>query len=80
MKTEMVNKLREGTVRVVFQKKDGSIKDTLMTLKAIPMFEAKTDRKKRADDDQVITAFDLASMQYRNFRIDRVLSFIPQEA
>ena len=77
-KPEMIEALKAGNVRVVFQKKDGSIKDTLMTLKTTPMFEAKTDRKKRAEDPGIVVAYDLASAQYRSFRIDRMLSFIPE--
>jgi hypothetical protein len=61
--------LREGTVSVKFEKKDGSLREMKCTLKDVPVYEKKTQTP-RKQNDEVMSVFDVDLQEWRSFRLD----------
>jgi hypothetical protein len=55
----------------VFEKKDGTLRTMLCTLKDVPPYERKTETV-RAENEEVLSVFDLEISEWRSFRIDSV--------
>jgi hypothetical protein len=72
-KAEMINLLKENTVFVTFDKRDGSertMKCTLMDKVAIP-HEKTTDRVKEPNPN-ILPVWDIDSNAWRSFRLDTI--------
>jgi hypothetical protein len=63
--------LRETEVTVIFEKKDGTMRTMLCTLKDVPPYERKTETVRTASED-VLAVFDVELSEWRSFRIDSV--------
>jgi hypothetical protein len=63
--------LHDSKVTVVFEKKDGTLRTMLCTLKDVPPYERKTETV-RAENEEVLSVFDLEISEWRSFRIDSV--------
>lgn len=63
--------LSRGIVRIVFEKKDGSLREMNATLSQtiVPAYEKKTDKVKAKNDD-VLSVFDTDLNEWRSFRIE----------
>lgn len=72
-RAELINLLKENTMFVTFNKRDGSertMKCTLMDAVAIP-HEKTTDRVKEPNSD-VLPVWDIDSNAWRSFRLDTI--------
>ena len=65
--------LKTSNVFITFEKKDGSERKMLATLKSgvIPAYEKKTDREKKVNES-VLSVFDLEKEEWRSFRLDSI--------
>ena len=79
--TKDKNKLRKwlgehlayGPVTVVFEKKDGTLREMRCTLKDVPQYERKTESETpRKKDDEVMSVYDMDKSEWRSFRIDSI--------
>lgn len=62
-----------GPVTVVFEKKDGTLREMLCTLKQdlVQSYEKKTERTKTTNEE-VCPVFDVEKQEWRSFRYDAV--------
>jgi hypothetical protein len=77
---QFVAKLLTGPVDVVFTKVDGSARRMTATLKPdlIPNNKTPDDAtKSRKVNEEVIPCFDLELQDWRSFRVDSVIDFVP---
>ena len=79
--TKDKNKLRKwigehlayGTVTVVFEKKDGTLREMRCTLKDVPQYERKTEGETtRKKNDEIMSVYDMDKSEWRSFRIDSI--------
>jgi hypothetical protein len=79
--TKDKNKLRKwlgehlayGLVTVVFEKKDGTLREMRCTLKDVPQYERKTESETtRKKNDEVMSVYDMDKSEWRSFRIDSI--------
>lgn len=72
------NTLQTGTAKVIFTKKDGTVRELLCTLmpSALP---AQTDLEeavqKKTPNPEVLAVWDLENKGWRSFRYDSVIGF-----
>lgn len=71
MKEWLSGLMKDVDVKITFEKKDGSIREMLCTLKDIPEYEKKTERV-RAENEDVMSVFDKEISEWRSFRLDSV--------
>lgn len=66
--------LKTHEMFITFQKKDGSERKMLATLKSdvIPAYEKKTEREKKVNES-ILSVFDLDKEQWRSFRLDSII-------
>lgn len=66
--------LRDGPAKVVFTKKDGTIREMICTLKRCILEEKNVELKNsgRHVNDEVLNVYDLEKNDWRSFRIDSV--------
>ena len=65
--------LAYGPVTVVFEKKDGTLREMRCTLKDVPQYERKTESETpRKKNDEVMSVYDMDKSEWRSFRIDSV--------
>ena len=68
--------LAYGPVTVVFEKKDGTLREMRCTLKDVPQYERKTESETtRKKNDEVMSVYDMDKSEWRSFRIDSVKSY-----
>jgi hypothetical protein len=79
--TKDKNKLRKwlgehlayGPVTVVFEKKDGTLREMRCTLKDVPQYERKTESETpRKKNNEVMSVYDMDKSEWRSFRIDSI--------
>ena len=79
--TKDKNKLRKwlgehlayGPVTVVFEKKDGTLREMRCTIKDVPQYERKTESETpRKKNDEVMSVYDMDKSEWRSFRIDSI--------
>jgi hypothetical protein len=63
--------LHDSKVTVVFEKKDGTLRTMVCTLKDVPPYERKTETV-RAENEEVLSVFDLEISEWRSFRMNSV--------
>lgn len=70
-------RLSQGPCRVMFEKRDGTMRSMLCTTKVdmVVPYEKKTDRTKPENKD-VQFVFDLEKKEWRSFRYDSVKGFV----
>lgn len=68
--------LRSGEVNLTFEKKDGTIRDMVCTLKedVVKPYEKKTDREKKVNKE-VMSVFDVEKQEWRSFRLESLKNF-----
>lgn len=78
-KTLIKNMLRDGPTKVVFTKKDGTIREMICTLKAQILQENDVHLvgAKRAANENIVAVYDLEKNDWRSFRIDSVHEIEP---
>ena len=60
-------------VTVVFEKKDGTLREMRCTLKDVPQYERKTESETtRKKNDEVMSVYDMDKSEWRSFRIDSI--------
>lgn len=65
--------LTYGPVTVVFEKKDGTLREMRCTLKDVPQYERKTESETpRKKNDEVMSVYDMDKSEWRSFRIDSI--------
>lgn len=66
--------LRDGPAKVVFTKKDGTIREMICTLKRCILEEKDVELKNsgRHVNDEILNVYDLEKNDWRSFRIDSV--------
>ena len=65
--------LAYGPVTVVFEKKDGTLREMRCTLKDVPQYERKTESEPtRKKNDEVMSVYDMDKSEWRSFRIDSI--------
>ncbi len=65
--------LAYGPVTVVFEKKDGTLREMRCTLKDVPQYERKTESETtRKKNDEVMSVYDMDKTEWRSFRIDSI--------
>jgi len=69
----LIGLLKEHTVELKFEKKDGSIRDMIATLKEdlVIAYEKKTDKEKVVNED-ILPVFDIDKQEWRSFRLDSI--------
>lgn len=77
-------RLHESALTVVFNKKDGTQRTMLCTLKPelLPALEKKedsTDKKEKKQSEESIAVWDLEKKAWRSFRFDSIISFTAAE-
>lgn len=68
--------LRSGEVNLTFEKKDGTIRDMVCTLKEdeVKPYEKKTDKEKKVNKE-VMSVFDVEKQEWRSFRLESLKNF-----
>jgi WYL_2, Sm-like SH3 beta-barrel fold len=76
-KDEIQTFLRENITSVLFQKKDGTQRAMLCTLKAdvLPPYERKEGEPAKKKSDESLAVWDLEKESWRSFRIDSLISY-----
>jgi hypothetical protein len=78
-KERILSSLRSRACTVTFEKKDGSIRKMNCTLSKELMPNLETDnpqeKRKRAENPEVLPVYDLESNGWRSFRWDSVIDF-----
>ena len=65
--------LAYGPVTVVFEKKDGTLREMRCTLKDVPQYDRKTESETtRKKNDEVMSVYDMDKSEWRSFRIDSI--------
>lgn len=66
--------LRDGPAKVVFTKKDGTIREMICTLKRAILEEKQVElvNSGRRVNEEVLNVYDLEKDDWRSFRIDNV--------
>ena len=65
--------LAYGPVTVVFEKKDGTLREMRCTLTDVPQYERKTESETtRKKNDEVMSVYDMDKSEWRSFRIDSI--------
>jgi len=65
--------LAYGPVTVVFEKKDGTLREMRCTLKDVPQYERKTESETtRKKNDEVMSVYDMDKSEWRSFRVDSI--------
>jgi len=65
--------LAYGPVTVVFEKKDGTLREMRCTLKDVPQYERKTESETtRKKNDEIMSVYDMDKSEWRSFRIDSI--------
>ena len=65
--------LAYGPVTVIFEKKDGTLREMRCTLKDVPQYERKTESETpRKKNDEVMSVYDMDKSEWRSFRIDSI--------
>ena len=83
MNTELNALLQQGEVVVTFTKKDGTVREMKCTLSeslippalVVELGEGTEPKKKKAENPDVRTVYDLDKLQWRSFRYDSVKSY-----
>jgi hypothetical protein len=77
-KYEMVEKLKDGIVTVVFEKVDGSTRTMKGTLlgEYLPQKEYDPNKPERAVSDESVSVWDIEKNGWRSFRVDSVKEFL----
>jgi hypothetical protein len=67
-----------GSVRVVFKKVNGDIRDMLCTInpKDLPPVTEEKELKQRKDNGEACRAFDVNKQEWRSFRYENVLQIL----
>lgn len=63
--------LTEMDIQIVFEKKDGTLREMICGLKDVPEYESKTGVT-RKENDEVMAVFDREISEWRSFRLDSV--------
>ena len=73
-KKNIIQGLKERFAVVVFTKSDGSERKMTCTLmeELLPEVDASKPKKARAENDDVVAAFDVDKQAWRSFRLDSV--------
>lgn len=69
--------LQDSTMRIVFEKKDGTIRHMLCTLAPIFLpetYEKKTDRVKKENPD-VLSVWDIENNAWRSIRLNSIKKY-----
>lgn len=78
-KEYMIPYLKEGICTVTFEKKDGTIRKMKCTLNKefIPSLEIheEAQRKKRIENSNVLSIYDVENNEWRSFRLNSVIEF-----
>ena len=73
LRTWLGEHLAYGPVTVVFEKKDGTLREMRCTLKDVPQYERKTESETtRKKNDEVMSVYDMDKSEWRSFRIDSI--------
>jgi hypothetical protein len=80
-KEEILDMLREGTVNLSFTKvKDGGVREMKATLVSDQIPEDKRPKTDKAPNNEEVACrvFDLDVNEWRSFRYDSLLTFLPE--
>ena len=73
LRTWLGEHLAYGPVTVVFEKKDGTLREMRCTLKDVPQYERKTESETtRKKNDEVMSVYDMDKSEWRSFRVDSI--------
>ena len=80
-RSDMIEKLAVGSVKVTFTKKDGTVREMLCTRKPtmIPSEKHPKSLIVEKDEDTTIRVFDMGKDEWRSFIVSSVTAFEPQE-
>lgn len=70
---EILAALKTSVAGVIFEKKDGTIRQMRATLHESFLPEQTTSETKKATNDEVIACWDLDKQAWRSFRIDSIV-------
>lgn len=84
MNTELNTLLQKGEVTVTFTKKDGTVREMKCTLSeslippapVVELAEGSEPKKKKAENPDVRTVYDLEAKAWRSFRWDSVINYL----
>lgn len=74
-RNQMLNELRQRDCRVIFQKANGEERDMICTLREGALPSDFSPEEARKYSEETIRVIDVATGEWRSFRIDRVISF-----
>lgn len=68
--------LQKGVVKVLFEKKDGTVREMICTLRSdyLPVTEEKGEKVARKENDEVLAVWDIDNAGWRSFRYDSIKS------
>ena len=71
-------KLHENILKITFEKKDGTVRNMLCTLKSehIPQQDSSNKGTKKKENPDVLAVFDVEKNAWRSFRIDSVIQWL----
>ena len=71
-RNEIIELLKEEVLKVVFQKKDGTVRSMECTLRSdtVPPLESEG---KKTPNEEVIPCWDLEKKGWRSFRVDSII-------
>jgi hypothetical protein len=74
-RSEMLTELRKRDCRVIFKKANGEERDMVCTLREDAMPLNFSNEEAKSYSEETIRVIDVATGEWRSFRIDRVISF-----
>jgi hypothetical protein len=74
-RSEMLTELRKRDCRVIFKKANGEERDMVCTLREDAMPSNFSSEEAKSYSEETIRVIDVATGEWRSFRIDRVISF-----
>ena len=76
-KTKLKDILKQNVVSISFKKIDGTDRKMLCSLKEdiLPAIEPKELTKKKADNENILSVWDLEKSAFRSFRIDSLIDY-----
>ena len=80
-KDKLKDLLKQNVVSISFTKTDGADRTMLCTLKSdlLPVVEAKEGAKKKAENENVLSVWDLEKDAFRSFRLSALNSYVVVE-
>ena len=78
-KEELIADLRSHKCRIVFKKKDDTLRTMICTLREDMLPSREVETSKKSSNERVLPVWDVEKNSWRSFRLDSVIDFRKEE-